>query len=157
MEARTAILNSGALYRNLPAYDARLEYWLDTLGKARFATFIKGGVAARLMDEDFHARLLYWLDTLGVERFPSFMSDCLARNLTDASLGRCLESWFAVLRDDGDWDHNVFVGVFGNDSAIRRLAERPKELGGRVQEVYQELKQNTPAQNPSRKAPKVSQ
>jgi hypothetical protein len=55
-----------------------LKLWLAVLGKEKFVTFLRDGVAAATASPDFaafEARLRYWLEVLGAKRFVTFMCD----------------------------------------------------------------------------------
>ena len=60
-------------------------------------TFIKGGVAARLLDEAIHDRLGLWLQRLGEDSFVTFMSDGAAARLLNTDFDYRLRQWLAAL------------------------------------------------------------
>ncbi|KAG5186315.1 hypothetical protein JKP88DRAFT_240917 [Tribonema minus] len=97
MKVLIAILNSGDLYLDLPAYADELEYWFTKLGKNNFKTFMCDGVAAKLYDREFKAGLEYWFTKLGKANFKTFMCDGVAAKLCDPEFKAELEYWFIKL------------------------------------------------------------
>ncbi|KAG5187465.1 hypothetical protein JKP88DRAFT_243968 [Tribonema minus] len=89
------ILRSGALYLDLPAYDARLEYWYDELGTS-FTAFMCNSVAARLTDNTFHNVLISLRTQLG-EQFKTLMCNGVAARLDDDKFMMRLRYWYDEL------------------------------------------------------------
>ena len=56
-------------------YVSALSIWFEELGAKRFATFLNGGVVARLHDEKFTDLLEVWRVTLGNGGFVTFIID----------------------------------------------------------------------------------
>jgi hypothetical protein len=74
--------------------------WLDALGPARFATFVCGSVAARLVDPAFTVALNRWLDALGPARFATlcFQGSRLILLHTSFSTPACTSNTFCAGR-----------------------------------------------------------
>jgi len=77
-----------------------LDAWLDTLGAARFVTFMCDSVAKRFEHEGFCDWLDAWLETLGAARFVTFMCGSVATRFEHEGFCDWLDHLLEVVSKD---------------------------------------------------------